>query len=47
MSIYIFKYNPGGTAESGDTQIKTLQYSAEDVDVSTGGWYGGVDDTVV
>ena len=47
MSIYIFKYNPGGTAESGATQIKTLQYSAGDVDVSTGGWYGGVDDSGV
>ena len=47
MSIYIFKYNPGGTAESGATQIKTLQYSAGNVDVSTGGWYGGVDDNGV
>jgi hypothetical protein len=47
MATYIFKYNPGGTAESGATQMKTLQYSAGNVDVSTGGWYGGVDDTGV
>jgi hypothetical protein len=47
MSTYIFKYNPGGTAESGATQMKSLLYSAGNVDVSTGGWYGGVDDTGV
>jgi len=47
MAVYLFKYNPGGTPEAGATQMKTLQYSAGNVDVSTGGWYGGVDDTGV
>jgi len=45
MATYLFKYNPGGTAQDGATQLKTLQYSSGGVDVSTGGWYGGVDDT--
>ena len=47
MAVYLFKYNPGGTPEAGATQIKTLQYSSGDVDVSTGGWYSGIDDTGV
>jgi len=47
MAVYLFKYNPGGTAEAGATQLKTLQYSTGNVDVSTGGWYPGVDDTGV
>jgi hypothetical protein len=47
MAVYLFKYNPGGTAEAGATQLKTLQYSTGNVNVSTGGWYPGVDDTGV
>jgi hypothetical protein len=47
MAVYLFKYNPGGTAEAGATQIKTLQYSTGNVNVNTGGWYPGVDDTGV
>jgi len=47
MATYLFKYSPGGTAQAGATQIKTLQYSLGDTDVSTGGWYAGVDDTGV
>lgn len=47
MATYLFKYNPSGTPESGATQIKTLQYSSGNVDVSTGGWYSGIDDTGV
>jgi hypothetical protein len=47
MAVYLFKYNPGGTAEAGATQIKTLQYSTGNVNISTGGWYPGVDDTGV
>ncbi len=47
MATYLFKYNPGGTAEAGATQLKTLQYSSGNVNVSTGGWYGGVSDTGV
>lgn len=45
MAVYLFKYNPSGTPESGSTQIKTLQYSSGAVNVSTGDWYAGVNDT--
>lgn len=47
MPVRLFKYNPGGTAEAGATQLKTLQYSTGSVNISTGGWYPGVDDTGV
>ena len=47
MATYIFKYNPSGIPDDGATQIKTLQYSSGGVNVSTGGWYGGIDDTGV
>lgn len=47
MAVYLFKYNPGGTPEAGATQMKTLQYSSGGVNVSTGGWYSGIDDTGV
>ena len=45
MATYMMKYNPGGTAPAGATQLKTLAIATGVVDVSTGGWYGGVDDT--
>jgi hypothetical protein len=45
MATYLFKYNPSGTPEDGATQIKTLQYSTGGVNVTTGGWYSGIDDT--
>jgi hypothetical protein len=47
MATYMMKYNPGGTAPAGATQLKTLAIATGVVDVSTGGWYGGVDDTGV
>jgi len=47
MAVNLFKYNPGGIPEAGATQLKTLQYSAGGVNVSTGGWYSGVDDAGV
>jgi hypothetical protein len=47
MATYLFKYSPGGTAQAGATQIKTLQYSLGNTDVTTGGWYSGVDDAGV
>ena len=47
MATYMMKYNPGGTAPAGATQLKTLALATGVVDVSAGGWYGGVDDTDV
>jgi hypothetical protein len=47
MATYMMKYNPGGTAPAGATQLKTLALATGVVDVSAGGWYGGVDDTNV
>lgn len=46
MATYLFKYNPGGTADAGATQMKTLQYSTGGIS-NKSGWYGGVDDTGV
>lgn len=45
MSVYLFKYNPGGIPVDGASQMKTLQYSSGGADVTTGGWYPGPDDS--
>jgi len=45
MSVYLFKYNPSGTPESGATQIKTLQYRSGNI--GSTGWYAGVNDSGV
>ena len=44
MPTYMMKYNPSGIAPAGATQLKTLAIATGQVDVSTGGWYGGVND---
>lgn len=44
MATYMMKYNPSGVAPSGATQLKTLAIATGTVNVSGGGWYGGVDD---
>jgi hypothetical protein len=44
MAIYAVKYNPSGEYIPGATQIGTLAVAIGEVDYTTGGWYGGVDD---
>jgi hypothetical protein len=44
MAIYAVKYNPSGEYIPGATQVGTLAVAIGDVDYTTGGWIGGVDD---
>ena len=46
MAIYDVKYNPSGAYIPGATQVGTLAVAIGQVDYSTGGWYGGVDDSL-
>jgi hypothetical protein len=46
MAIYDVKYNPSLAYIPGATQIGTLAVAIGQVDYSTGGWYGGVDDSL-
>ena len=46
MAIYDVKYNPSGAYIPGATQVGTLAVAIGSVDYSTGGWYGGVDDSL-
>jgi hypothetical protein len=46
MAIYDVKYNPSGEPITGATQMGLLAVAIGSVDYSTGGWYGGVDDSL-
>jgi hypothetical protein len=46
MARYDVKYNPSAAYIPGATQVGTLAVAIGPVDYSTGGWYGGVDDSL-